>query len=560
MGSGLAWVLCAAAVFLGCTDDETPAGPRPLVTVYRPEPLRRLSHVEYQNSLRDLLAPFGVEVGALDLPPDTVRSGLENDARALGASELLLARYEAASRALVASAVADDARLSLVLGCPRWETPTEIEACGASLVTSFGLRAFRRPLLDDEVARFTSLFRTSAMQIDVRGAAELTMAAMLQSPAFLYRLELSPLNSEGAPPEGAVISVPDYEMASRLSYALWQSMPDALLLEAAARGELHTPEQIEAQARRMVEDERADAMLVDFHRQWLDLDRILDPDHATRVGLSPWDGSTGDAPRWDATVQASAREEALRFVRLAMEEGTLSALFTSPEAEVDARMAALYGVPFSGASPEAWVRVTLPETERAGILTRVAVLASHAHPGYASPPIRGNFVLERVACAPLGSPPADADISQPVPDPGAGPRTNRQLFEARTAGAGCQACHRRLDGVGYGLENYDASGVFRTLDNTLPVDATGRISGLDIVADYVGAVELSSRLTESRQIERCYARRVMEMVWGRGLDGADRGPFERVEHRFSRSGGRIDELLVSIVTDESFVSRRAVAE
>jgi Protein of unknown function (DUF1588)/Protein of unknown function (DUF1595)/Protein of unknown function (DUF1587)/Protein of unknown function (DUF1585)/Protein of unknown function (DUF1592) len=534
----LVWVLCAGAVVLGCTDDETPARPRPLVTVYRPEPLRRLSHVEYQNSLRDLLAPFGVEVGALDLPPDTVRSGLENDARALGASELLLARYEAASRELAASAVADDARLSLVLGCPRWETPTEIEACGASFVTTFGARAFRRPLLEDEVARFTSLFRTSAMQIDVRGAAELTMAAMLQAPAFLYRLELSPLASEGSPPEGAVISVPDHEMASRLSYALWQSMPDPLLLEAA----------------------RADAMLVDFHRQWLDLDRILDPDHATRVGLSPWDGSTGDAPTWDATVQASAREEALRFVRLAMEEGTLAALFTSPEAEVDARMAALYGVPFSGASPEEWVRVTLPETERAGILTRVAVLASHAHPGYASPPIRGNFVLERVACAPLGSPPADADISQPMPDPGAGPRTNRQLFEARTAGAGCQACHRRLDGVGFGLENYDASGVFRTLDNTLPVDATGRISGLDIVADYVGAVELSSRLTESRQIERCYVRRVMEMVWGRGLDGADRGPFDRVEHRFSRSGGRIDELLVSIVTDESFVSRRAVAE
>lgn len=555
-------LVCGCTVS-GCTDDETPAGPRPLVTVHRPEPLRRLSHVEYRNSLRDLFSPFALEgepvdVGALDLPPDTTRSGLENDARALGASELLLSRYEATSRALAAWAVRDDAHLSLVLGCPRWETPTEIEGCGASFVASFGLRAFRRPLLDDELARFTSLFRTSAMQIDVRAAAELTMAAMVQSPGFLYRLELAPTvsggpGSEGAPPEGAVISVPDYEMASRLSYALWQSIPDALLLDAAARGELHTPEQIEAQARRMLDDERAAAMLVDFHRQWLDLDRILDPDHATRVG-------DGIGATWDATVQASAREEALRFVRLAMEEGTLSALFTSPEAEVDARMAALYGVPFTGASPDAWVRVTLPEAERAGILTRVAVLASHAHPGYASPPLRGNFVLERVACAPLGAPPADADLSQPMPDPDAGPRTNRDLFEARTAGAGCQACHRRLDGVGFGFENYDASGVFRTIDNTLPVDATGRLSGLDIVADYEGAVELSSRLTESRQIERCYARRFMEMVWGRGLDGADEGPFDRIHHRFSRSGGRIDVLVTSIVTDESFVSRRAVPE
>lgn len=539
------FALASLALLVGCVDDP-PAGARPLITVHRPEPLRRLSHVEYENTLRDLL---GVPVPSLDLPPDTGRSGLENDARALGPSELLLSRYEAASRALAAAAVEDDARLAAVLGCSSWATPTEIEGCAASFVRDFGARAFRRPLEDDERARLTSLFRNWVIQIDVRAAAELTLAAMLQSPAFLYRVELSPLPAEGV---SGPIEVPPYEMASRLSYALWQSMPDAELFDAAARGALSHPEEVEAQARRMLADPRARAMLVDFHRQWLELDRILGPDHVSRAGDDTW----------DATTQADAREEALRFIALAVEgEGTLGAILNSPEAMVNPRMAALYGVPYPGPETgDAWVRVTLPETERAGILTRIAVLASHAHPGYPSPPLRGNFVLSRVACAPFDAPPRDADLSQPVPDPEAGPRTNRELFAARTASAGCQACHRRLDGVGFGLERYDARGVFRTIDNTLPVDASGRLVGLDVPVEYVGAIELSARLSESRQVQRCYTRRFMEMVFGRGLDDADTGPLTRVERRFVASGGRIDELVVSIVTDESFLLRHPEPE
>jgi len=454
-------------------------------------------------------------------------------------------------RDMAAAAVADDDRLHTLMGCARPTTPTEIESCGHTFITTFGLRAFRRPLAEDEIARFESLFRNWASELDVRAAAELTIATMLQSPAFLYRIEFSPPPSEGAPPDDAVIPVSSYEMASRLSFTLWQSMPDAALLDAAREGRLEQPVAIEAEARRMLQDRRTRGMLVHFHRQWLDLDRILIPEHLSRAG----------DPDWDAATIAAAHEEALRFISLALSdgEGTLSALLTSRRAQVNERLATLYGVPFEGV-PGTWVEVDLPEGERAGILTRIAVLASHAHPGYASPPLRGNFVLSHVTCAAFDPPPASADLTQPVPEEGEGPRTNRELFAARTASPGCQSCHRRLDGVGFGLESYDARGVFRTLDVGQPIDASGRLVGLDVASDYHGGVELSALLARSMTVERCYTRRFMEMVWGRALTGNDAAALQRVHAHFAGSGGRIDALLLAIVTDPTFRQRLPLSE
>jgi hypothetical protein len=539
-------LLMGCALVLGGCDDSRPAGPRALSAVTRPEPMRRLSHAEYRNSLRDLL---GIDLAPPELPADTARDGLENDARALGASELLLRRYEETARTWSAAAVADDGRLASLMGCPQPTTPSEIESCGHTFVTRFGLRAFRRPLVDDEVARFESLFRNWAAEIDVRAAAELTIATLLQSPSFLYRIERAPVSSEGAPPDDAPMAVSSYEMASRLSYALWQSMPDAALLEAASEGGLESSEAIDAQARRMLEDPRTRGMLVDFHRQWLDLDRIFIPEHLTRAG----------DPDWDAATIAASHEEALRFIRLALSEGTFDALFNSRRAQVNERLATLYGVPFEG-EPGSWVDVELPEGERAGILTRIAVLASHAHPGYASPPLRGNFVLSHVTCAAFDPPPASADLTQPVPEEGEGPRTNRELFAARTASPGCQSCHRRLDGVGFGLESYDARGVFRSMEVGRAIDASGRLVGLDVVGDYDGGVELSALLARSTTVERCYTRRFMEMVWGRPLTGNDEATLRRVHARFSGSGGRIDALLMAIVTDPTFRQRTPLSE
>lgn len=508
-------------------------------------PMRRLSNVEYVRTLGDLFP--GIDVALPDLPADTTASGFENDARALGPSDVRVSRWEEIAFRHGTAVTATPGALAAFLPCAAAATDDATErACGESLVRDFGARAWRRPLTSDEAARLDTFFETQRLAIDFEAAVQLTVTAILQAPAFLYRLEVG--GGEGA----ASVALAPYEMASRLSYFLWESMPDAVLFDAAARGELATAEQIEAQARRMVADPRARGAVVDFHRQWLEMDRILADEHLGRV--------PDLYPTWNEALRDAVREEEDRFVEAAIfgeGGGTLSSLFLSRRTAVNASLAELYGVP-GPADDATWAEVELPEGERAGLLTRVGFLASHAHSGNASPPLRGVFVMERLLCEPRPSPPASADTTPPVPMPGAGPRTNRQLFEERTAPPLCQGCHVRIDGFGYGFEHYDAIGAYRDLDNTLPVDASGNLSGTDVDGPYVGAIELSEALAESRTVEDCATRQWMRYALGRSIEREDECFLDRMQETFSSSGGDVRALMVAIVTSPEFRNRPVV--
>ncbi|WP_236606710.1 DUF1592 domain-containing protein [Sandaracinus amylolyticus] len=535
------------AALSGCGDELPIARPRPTGRVIPavPEPLRRLSRVEHERTLRDLFP--GTALPVLELPVDTTLDRLENDARSLGPSQLGIARYEESARAVASAVMADERARARILACDAWSTPSEQEACIDAFVDGFAMRALRRPLSEDEAERLRSRMRAWTMQTDFLGAIELAVQMLLQTPSFLYRTE--PASGDD------VIAVDGYEMASRLSYALWQSMPDDALFEAAATGALSSGEGIEREARRMISDARAGDTIVDFHRQWLDLDRILEPEHAVRAEETRSD--------WDARTQRDAHTEALRFVRLALVEGDgrLASLLESPEAELSGRLAHLYDVATDPSwADDEWRRVTLPEERRAGILTRIAVLASHAHPGYASPPLRGSFVLETLLCAPRTSPPADVDLSQPRPSDGDGPRTNRELFAQRTSSAMCQGCHARLDGIGFSLEHYDAAGVWRDVEVGVAIDAAGALHGTDVDGPYQGALELSSRLATSRDVHACYTRRWLQFVRGRPADASEQFLLAELEERFAESGGDVRALMLAIVTHPSFARRTAVGE
>ncbi|WP_169791440.1 DUF1592 domain-containing protein [Sandaracinus amylolyticus] len=542
-------VILLLAALSGCGDDLPIARPLPTgrATPSLPEPLRRLSRVEHERTLRDLFP--GTALPLLELPPDTELDRLENDARSLGPSQLGIARYEESARAVASAVMADERARARVLSCDAWSTPSEQEACVDAFVAGFAMRALRRPPSEDEAERLRSRIRAWTTQTDFLGAIELAVQMLLQTPSFLYRTEPS------VDDDDEIIAVDGYEMASRLSYALWQSMPDDALFEAAASGALSSREGVEREARRMIADARAGDTIVDFHRQWLDLDRILEPEHAVRA-----DGTRSD---WDARTQRDAHAEALRFVRIALVEGDgrLASLLESPEAELSGRLARLYDV---GTDPswadDEWRRVTLPDERRAGILTRVAVLASHAHPGYASPPLRGSFVLETLLCAPRTSPPADVDLSQPRPSDGEGPRTNRELFAQRTSSALCQGCHVRLDGIGFGLEHYDAAGVWRDVEVGVAIDTAGALHGTDVDGPFDGALELSRRLATSRDVHACYTRRWLQFVRGRPADASEQFLLAELEERFAESGGDVRALMLAIVTHPSFARRTAVGE
>jgi len=491
-------------------------------------PVRRLTNTEYENTIRDLLGGNVPQVP--EQPSDAVLEGsFENDAQSLGPSDVRIARYETAAMTLGEHAVNDSTARNRVVPCA-----TADADCGRQFVESFGKRAFRRPLTEAELSRWVDFFESQRVSIDFDAAVQLTVAAMLQTPQFLYRLE-----SEGSAADANHIELSQHELASRLSYFLWETMPDDALLAAADAGELETDTQLEEQARRLLADRRARDAVRNFHRQWLYLDRVLDEDKVAEL-----------FPMWGPQARASAKEETLRFIETTFfEGGTVEDLFTSNLAYVDDVMSELYDIP---APSEPWAQVELDPTERAGLLSRVAFLAGFAHEANGSPPLRGVFVMERLLCEPRPSPPANADTSVPEPDPNAGPVTNRDLFEERVAPSACQGCHVRIDGFGFGFENYDAAGIFRSEENGLPVDASGFANGIGNDAAYEGAVELQNLLGQSEVVRDCVAKQWFTYANGRPMEPADTCQVEAIQAELEANGGDLVELLVSIVTRPEF--------
>lgn len=436
------------------------------------QPIRRLSHAEYENTLRDL---FGADaLPAIDLAPDPRVGGFSNNAAALSPSDLLTRQYYETARTL-----ARNLDVSGLASCA-----DDDSACHEQLVRDFGLRAFRRPLDDEEVDRLATLFDAGG---SFEVGARLVVQAMLQSPDFLYRPELG--DEDGR--------LTGYETASRLSYFLWATMPDDELLRAAAEGELSTERGVEAQVLRMLGDDKVrDGMLL-FHREWLDLERI------GNVLKLPEEG-------FDAAYADSMQQSAERFVweTLFAEGGSLSDLLTSSEVPVDDTMAALLGVASPG---DDWATVQLDPSERAGILTHPAVLASHAYAGYPSPVLRGVFVLDRVWCAPPSPPPEGVDTTLPEPEDGAEPQTNRERYDAATLkGNDCAGCHSVINPVGYAFEHYDTMGRYRAQDSGQSVDASGAIYEYE----YADAIELSAQVATSERFTDCVVDKWIQYATG----------------------------------------------
>lgn len=504
------------------TTCEEAAGAKTLV--------RRLSHVEYNRTLKDLFPSF--QIPSVTLAQDLRVHGFENVASSLNPSPILVEQYSDA--ALTISEMVGE-NLGAFMPCA---SIARDMACGSETIAEFGRRAFRRPLTDAELERYESFFDRMMSEIGFRAAMELTVQAMLQAPSFLYRIEL------GVAEDGeAIIPLEDYEMANRLSYFLWQTMPDDELFEAAENGELRTSEQVAAQARRMLNDQRATDAIVDFHRQWLSFDRVL--------------GENKDPslyPGWNDTLRDAMREESDRFVAHLFENGSdmLGDLLTSRVSFVNPTLAELYGVPAPG---EEWGQVELPEGERAGILTRGGFLAGYAHTTNGSPPLRGVAILDRLLCDEPPPPPPSADTSTPLNDVNM-PRTNRQLFEERNRPAECQNCHTTINGIGFGFEHYDAMGAFRETDNDQPVDASGEVLGTDdIDGEYDGAIELSERLAGSTQVQACMVRNYFRYAFAREPGRADDCALEDFSEVLADNDGDIRELLVSIASSYDFMHR-----
>jgi hypothetical protein len=512
---------------------------------------RLLTRLQYDNTVRDLLGELSVP--PRNFPEENLLLGFGNNADAHRASLLLTERHLASAEDLAAAAVARG--VDQLLPC---QAGDHSEPCVASFVAQFGYRAFRRPIQPEESGPLLDLWRTANSAFGFDKAMELLIETFLQSPQLLYRTESLRAESGAAagPPQGGADAgkaqaLDAYQIASRLSYLLWNTLPDSELFELADSGALLDVETVRAQAQRMIEDDRARGTVADFYEQWL--------------GMSAFAGLTRDVPSdvpAAGTLSASSFNDSWqtslgRFVQDSFwDGGNIETLLGSKRVYVDSGLAALYGYE---AAPAADGLTAVEDEHRAGILTQPGLMALLAHADQSAPVQRGKFVREQLLCKPLPPPPPDVDTTPPDPDPSA---TTRERFKQHSADQRCATCHRLLEGVGFGLEEYDQLGRYRTQEYGLLVDASGNLldSG-DTAVDgaFNGAQELASKLASSTQVQACLATQWFRYGMGRGEQAEDVCSLSQIKAEFASTGGDFRELLVSMATSNAF-RFRAVGE
>jgi hypothetical protein len=414
-------------------------------------------------------------------------------------------------------------------------TPGAEAACAEEVLSAFAKRAWRRPLSEAEVAGLVGLVQSG---LDAgqgwEDSISLGLQAVLVSPWFLFRVEIDPDPTSLVPHP-----VSDHELAARLSYFVWSTMPDDQLTAAADQGTLRQPAVIEAQVRRMLDDPRAEALVDNFAGQWLylrNLDYPLAKDYAAY-------------PEFDEELQASMKTEAEMFFRTFITEGrSLRELLTAEDTFVDARLAEHYGIPVP--EGEGFQRVSLEGLPRRGLLTQPGIMSVLSHPVTTSPVKRGKWVLEQLMCINPPPPPPGVEVPPLTPEEGG---TMRDQLEEHRANPECAACHDLMDPIGLGLEHYDAIGRYRTSDAGLPIDASGELPKGEAFTDALGMVQL---LSQSEDFTTCTTRKTLTYALGRDTGLADAPYIEEIVAELEAADATLESLLVAVTTSDVFRMRR----
>ncbi|MFG0331830.1 MAG: DUF1592 domain-containing protein [Maioricimonas sp. JB049] len=504
-----------------------------------PAPIRRLNRSEYRNTIRDLL---GVHFDAAHaLPADGAGgAGFDNAAETLFLSPVHAEKYlEAAREALDYAAKEVQSRQQIIIARP--DEKTSADDAARKVITRFALRAFRRPASDRETERLLSLYRRAAGEgVPYDDAVMYAMQAVLISPHFLFRVEQIPAGDAPQP-------INDYELATRLSYFLWESMPDDRLLELARKNELHKEDVLRAETLRMLKDRKARGLAESFVGQWLGT-RSLGVEYRPDPEMFP---------RYRPELESAMREEpVVVFLDILRENHSLLTLIDADFTYVNLDLARHYGIDkkVEGGLRQQLRRVDLPEdSHRGGVLTMAAVLAVSSYPDRTSPVLRGQWLLSNILGTPSPPPPPDIPELSEEEDAVAG-KTLRERLLVHRANPACASCHDRLDPLGFGLENFDAIGRWRTNDNDQPIDASGTLpSGLS----FNGPDELKQVLLQRKdETMRFLVTRMLAYAAGRGLVNEDYCTVDQIMERLEANEYRAHELLLGIVESVPFRQRR----
>ncbi|MBL9105045.1 MAG: DUF1592 domain-containing protein [Myxococcales bacterium] len=495
--------------------------------------LPRLTQKQYRSTVLDLFGP--------GLP----EPGLEADTNpylfySIGAATTTLSeagteQYEQAADAITRAVFDDPARRVALTGC---EPTAPGDACVSGFLSTFGRRLYRRPLTADELTRWLAV-AVDLAEGDAWRGVQLMIAGMLQSPHFLYRVELG----EDDPQQPGRRVFTGWEMATRMAFLVWNRGPDEALLQAAEQGLLTTDEGLRAEAERLLADPRADEAMSDFFAQFLDLGRL---DDVTR--------DPARYPLFTPTMVASMRTEIQLVIddHVNRRDDDIRQIFSSRETFLNTDLAPLYGVAAEGATPVTFVPVTLPDDgPRAGILTSGAFLTMNAHETATSPTARGKYIRERVLCQPVPPPPDNVDTD--LDDEMGEAKTTREKMELHRKDPTCAGCHAFIDPPGFLFENFDPIGAWRTLDNGYPVDASGDLDGKPLA----GARDLADLLPGDPRVGECIVTQLYRHGNGRIDIPQERTGLRQIAAEFADNDYRFRELMVLMILSEAF---RTVAD
>jgi hypothetical protein len=532
LGSRITAAVSASILVLGfvsCSPDEAVhKAPRPPIEVgSSTAALKRLTASQYRQAVHDLLGEAIAVPTSLE--PDVAVEGFFTvGAAQSGISALGVERYESAAYDIAKQALSAGADRDALVGC----TPDSArdDGCARRFVESFGRRAWRRPLAEAEVARLVAIAGAGADKLgDFHQGLEFALGALLMSPNFLFRVEV------GEDHDGRVRFTAQ-EMAMRVSFFLWNTTPDEELLAAAEAGELTDRDRLAAHVDRMLASPRAAAGIKAFFEERFELHKLehLLKDSTVFTSTS-------------AELGGYAREETLRTAAYLLLDRELDyrELFTTRETFVNRKLAALYAVP--APSLDDFALTTLPaDGPRAGLLGHASILALFAHPVSSSATLRGKFIRTQLLCANVPPPPADVDTS--LPEPSERMPTLRDRIGDHLTNPVCATCHRFMDPIGLGLEQFDGIGRWRTTENDFPIDPSGELDG----RPFGSAVELGAAIAAHPDLPRCLVEHLHRYAVGTPYDSGDEALVAELAQTFADGEYRIKPLLRHIVLSDGF--------
>jgi Protein of unknown function (DUF1592)/Protein of unknown function (DUF1588)/Protein of unknown function (DUF1585)/Protein of unknown function (DUF1595)/Protein of unknown function (DUF1587) len=495
--------------------------------------LRRLTEEQYRRSIADI---FGADIVIAGRFEQERRTGglLAIDSNAGSFSPSSYEQYEQMARSIAAQITDKNHRASLISCSPKNPRAAD-DGCASLFLKNAGLFLYRRPLRESELSALTALAHSTADQFeDFYGGLQAALGSMLLSPQFLFRVEIGTADVKA--PD--VYMMDGYSKATRLSYFLWNTTPDQMLLAAAGSGKLDTQAGLTKEVNRMLQSPKLVSGVRAFFSDMLALE-----------GFANLSKDTVIYPRYDSAVARDARESLLRLItdQLLTRDADYRELFTTRRDFLTRRLGLIYDVPVQ--NRYGWTPYEFSaDDHRDGIMTRISLLSLYSHPGRSSATLRGKAIRELLICQNVPPPPPNVNFSLVQDTSNAQFKTARARLAKHSEDSMCASCHKLTDPLGLSLETFDSSGEFRTTENGAPIDTSGFL-GDQKFADAAG---LGQALHDDPQTAACVVQRTYNYSVGRVTSKTDRPFLKELTAGFTTDGYRYPELLRRIVSSEQF--------